>query len=125
MSNDKKKNITNEDLVYVLNFPPVILKNTYFWHSNPYASARRYAEERVINEMLKAIENVVDTTIHEIKVNGNSIYIDGVKVFSYKESAKNVYKTQNLGYVKECIKPEIIENIYKSKMLRLMGDIKR
>ncbi len=112
--------ITNKDLVSILNFPDIILKNTYNWRPHSDASIRRYVENKILNDMFDALKNVIGDG-HVIERKDNTIYIDGVKIFSYNESSRNVYKAQNLTYVKTLIDEKKIE---KMKMLKLMEDKK-
>jgi hypothetical protein len=113
---EKEIKITNKDLVEILNFPDIILKNTYFWQSQYAAASRRSIENSILDDMYNAILSVVDKKHHTIERKGNSIYIDGVRVFYFYESVRNVYKSQNLEYIKKCLKPEALKKIKMEKL---------
>jgi hypothetical protein len=113
---EKEIKITNRDLVEILDFPDIILKNTYFWHSQYAAASRRSVENAILDDMYYAISSVVDKKHHTVERKGNSIYIDGVRVFYFYESVHNVYKSQNLEYIKECLKPEALKKIKREKL---------
>jgi hypothetical protein len=114
--NEKRIKITNKDLVEILNFPDIILKNTYFWYPQYAAASRRSIENSILDDMYNTILSVIDKKHHTVERKGNSIYIDGVQVFYFYESAHNVYKSQNLEYIKKCLKPEVLKKIKMEKL---------
>jgi len=84
------------------NKPYILEANTYYWHgffgngTQRYKKACQYAWE-VYNWLIEKFPN-------RVSISGNKVYLDDVKVFSISSSRANVYKQQNLRYIKKCLK---------------------
>ncbi len=113
--------ITNEDLVNFFGMPKIILINPFGYNSHSPAPLRRYIEDVILNDMLRAIENIISKE-HIVRRYKNDIYLDDKKVFSYHESARHIYISQNMKYVKQAIDKEKIKGFEKYIMLKIMEE---
>lgn len=95
----KKKRLTLKDL----NPPYVVLANTYFWGPGRSSSDRRSLERYRVRQVAEWLEEMVEKYLkdpsYKVVIKGDTVRLmkegEEIAFFSYEESARNVYKSQN------------------------------